>query len=686
MKPKRWQDLILRQFGHEQTQSVVIVDPDRLMQDDVLISELQARRYDILNFTTEIAFRNEFEERYRSRWDRGEKTHIVVIVHSSEAARQLPYDLEKKSRVIEIGLHQVFPCLNRIVLTDLDRHYYPALFQAHATLERDNRSYTTESETIRFILRGVFGIDPVALKSPERLVAMLIDKHYAAQAIPPALERYVVEEMPVPLPGDPDPAALFGDTTVFYEWLGRQWAKYVQGILRGETTLRQGSGQAHALDFADHRLRFYSDNLFTERLVVPYPLSYEEIEAVEKLPQEQRWIRAGLAWPGGPAARLFGPGARRRVGEEGIVYVIDVETQLDHFEGLATETLDLRGWLDEGYSWGRLVHDFTLLPRQDYEALQERFVTARRSLNDAFLSFLQQPYPSVSFYDDNKGPIALHRVNQYIHRSVGDKQRVALVVCDGMAVDQWFLLRDYLLACLKRKVEFRENRAYAIAPTVTSVSRQTLFAGRMPGNFPDTALSTTADAKHWQNYWVNQGRRRKRVAYLNLKMAGEFDELRKITDGNNEVLAVVVNFFDDIMHSVKDLKAGKRVFYDTLISYLNNSATDEFFDILLRAGYHVFITSDHGNVDAVGTGVQSPKALVEAYAKRVIIFDQDPIAQAFADKHGLVLFRPLFLPDNLYPVYPQGDGMFASKKSAGISHGGLSIEEMIVPFIEVIAP
>ena len=127
MNSKHWQDLILQQFGHEQTQSVVVVDPDRLMQDDVLISELQARRYDILNFTTEIAFRNEFEERYRSRWDRGEKTHIVVIVHSSEALRQLPYHLEKKGHLIEIGLHQVFPHLSRIVPADVARRYYPAL-------------------------------------------------------------------------------------------------------------------------------------------------------------------------------------------------------------------------------------------------------------------------------------------------------------------------------------------------------------------------------------------------------------------------------------------------------------------------------------------------------------------------------------------------------------------------------
>lgn len=686
MKPARWQDLILQRFGHEQHQSVVVVDPDRLMQDDALISELQARRYDILNFTSEIAFRNEFEERYRSRWDQGEKTHIVVIVHSSEASRHLPYDLERKSHVVEIGLHQVFPRLNRIVLADLDRRYYPPLFQAHGTLERDNKSGTTERETIRFILRGVFGIDPVALKSPERLVVMFIDKHYAAQAIPPALERYVVEEMHAPLPGDPDPASLFSSADAFYDWLGQRWVEYVQDILQSPTSdLPSG----HTLNFSSHRLRFYMNSLFTERSIARYPLSLGEIGTAEKLPLDQRWIRAGLEWPGGKAALLFGPGAQTAVREEGPVYVIDVETQLGHFEDLDTSSLDLRGWLDEGYTWGRLVHDFTLLSRQDYDALQEQFAAVRRSLNDAFLIFLQQTYPSISFYDDNKGPIALHRVNQHIHRSVGEKERVALIVFDGMAIDQWFLLRDYLLACLKREVEFRENRTYAITPTVTSVSRQTLFAGRMPGNFPETVLRTTADARHWQNYWINQGRRRKRVAYLNLRMTGDFEELRQVVDSKNEVLGVVVNFFDDIMHSAKDLKVGKRVFYDTLISYLNNSATNEFFEVLLEAGYRVFITSDHGNVDAAGVGVRSPKALVEAYAKRVAIFDQESIAQAFVSKHaehGLTLFRPIFLPDNLYPVYPPADGLFASEKSTGISHGGLSVEEMIIPFIEVVVP
>jgi len=93
MVTRRWQDVVLGRFGHKDTQSVVVIDPDRLMQDETLISELQNRCYDILSFSSEISFRNEFESRYRSFWDRGEKTRIVVIVHSKDAGRQIPYDL-----------------------------------------------------------------------------------------------------------------------------------------------------------------------------------------------------------------------------------------------------------------------------------------------------------------------------------------------------------------------------------------------------------------------------------------------------------------------------------------------------------------------------------------------------------------------------------------------------------------
>jgi len=67
----------------------------------------------------------------------------------------------------------------------------------------------------------------------------------------------------------------------------------------------------------------------------------------------------------------------------------------------------------------------------------------------------------------------------------------------------------------------------------------------------------------------------------------------------------------------------------------------------------------------------------------VAIFDQADLAQEFADKSLGFYFRTKSLPINLHPVYTMGTDLYSPKGSVEISHGGLSIEELIVPFVEV---
>ena len=68
---------------------------------------------------------------------------------------------------------------------------------------------------------------------------------------------------------------------------------------------------------------------------------------------------------------------------------------------------------------------------------------------------------------------------------------------------------------------------------------------------------------------------------------------------------------------------------------------------------------------------------------RVAIFDSEVLAREFADQHATTYFRTKSLPPALHPVYPKGNAMFDKSQAGQISHGGLSIEELIVPFIEV---
>jgi len=75
--------------------------------------------------------------------------------------------------------------------------------------------------------------------------------------------------------------------------------------------------------------------------------------------------------------------------------------------------------------------------------------------------------------------------------------------------------------------------------------------------------------------------------------------------------------------------------------------------------------------------------LIETYARRVAIFDRELLAREFAEKNAEIYYRTKSLPPSLHPVYLPGNQLFATSGSAQISHGGLSIEELVVPFVEI---
>lgn len=118
-------------------------------------------------------------------------------------------------------------------------------------------------------------------------------------------------------------------------------------------------------------------------------------------------------------------------------------------------------------------------------------------------------------------------------------------------------------------------------------------------------------------------------------------------------------------------------------SHLENGRLAELFDLLLSHDYRLFLTADHGNIAGVGNGLKPPKALLEGYARRVAVFDQPELAQEYAETHGLRIFRTKALPPDVHPVYPSGNDLFDTQGITLISHGGLSLEELIVPFVEV---
>jgi hypothetical protein len=75
-----WRGYILREFLPGVAKLTLVADPDRLLAEERLSLELRSRGFDIIEFGDPVAFRYAYESRYRSRWDRGEETDLVVIL------------------------------------------------------------------------------------------------------------------------------------------------------------------------------------------------------------------------------------------------------------------------------------------------------------------------------------------------------------------------------------------------------------------------------------------------------------------------------------------------------------------------------------------------------------------------------------------------------------------------------
>jgi PglZ domain len=668
----RWQDIVINKFSDiYDSQSVVVIDQDSLMHDDYLISQLQQKHYDILNFSKEVSFRYEFEESYRAHWDNGLKTQTVIIVQSYKETEYLPYDLVMKSKEIRLSLMDIFPLLNYVVLQKLDKVFYQKLFIAHQKLKEQNKSFQKSSkETIHFLLRSVFNIDPFSINSNENLVKMLIEKHYAAILIPLEIQEELIHALKHQATGfSIDLQKAFDNKDYFYSWLQEQWFKYVEDIFN------LIDGYKPIIDFKSPELFFVIDNLFEEGLISKYILSNEQESQLFNLLEEQKLISIGIT-----STR----NSYSKVNEENMIDLYSLQLKIDQLVKLVEDENDitLRDWLNRGNEFSQLVYQVTSLPPEKYKVIKDIFENVRKGVNLKFLEFLKKSYSAISFYSDNKGPISLARVNQYIDKHRKEKQKTALLVLDGMALDQWFIIKEFIQQHCD--LSFNDNRCYAIAPTVTSVSRQSLFSGKLPRYFEESLFTTNKEKNHWEQFWTNKGVRPKRIDYLNVKITDDLAEIKEITDSKNEIFGIVVNFIDDLMHAAKDIQNGKKFFYDSIRSYLGNSNFIELLNILVSKGYKIYITSDHGNIDGIGNGIRAPKDLMESYAKRCVFFDKINIAENFAQQNGLNLFKTNLMPDNIIPVYTNQRELYLRENAYEISHGGLTLEEMIVPFIEVI--
>lgn len=655
-----WRDSVLNDFVPNVSKLTLVADPDCLLTEEKLALELRGRGFDLIEFNDPVEFRYAYESKYRSIWDRGEHTDLVVILRLQDSElKSLPYDLLQAGRKLSFNLGDLFPNLSYAVIEKLDRSQLDALFEAQRKSPPDRMG---DNATKDFILRYVFGIAAELIANEVELLRALLRLHYGKLQLPLMLAERLIQVLKShdglkawPL------SEIVPDDEAFFAFLQERWPLFLSR-LGSANQVREDSPDyglkypgPDRLPFDHQDIKVYIDNLFLEGKLTPVEAKGIEVDAGS-------WVRSGIATSGVDddelrISRLFG----------------HIEKELPTAEARYSD------WIAFALKWAELSSLVHCGKSTEY---QTRLREIGDALNTTFSGWLADHYSSLINLPPTN-PALLHHVPRRLARDIEDSSssRAALIVVDGLALDQWVTIRQFLLR-QDANLVMRESATFAWIPTLTSVSRQSIFSGKPPLYFPSSINSTNSEEKLWKQFWEGHGLSRLDVAYQRGLGDGDASSVLDavIHPGKTKVVGLVVDKVDKIMHGMQLGSAGM---HNQIKQWCHAGFLSALVGQLLDYGYEVWLTADHGNIQCEGKGRPSEGVIAETRGERVRVYPtpelRSQVACAFPFAHE---WQPVGLPADYFPLVAGGRDAFVNPGDAIVGHGGIAIEEVIVPLVK----
>jgi len=655
-----WTDHILQEFPADLSRFWIVRDPDNLLLDDRTLHCLRERDFEVLPFEDSVAFRTEYEECYRAAWDRGEEgtSKALVLQLRGTEINTLPWDYVRMGRKVSLSLADLIPKLSYGVIRQIDSEHLEALFLAH---DKHATQQLGESATKDFILTHIFRVSPYLLNRPEDFWREVLRLHYRGTGLPDLLAQHVaaiVRDTPL---GKLPIAELLSSKSFMVRVVQDAWNLFLlQYGIENDRTAREGETAALSailvpFDYPD--VRVIVDTMFLEGTLQPVRLQGSSVG----LPD---WVKVGLAADTEALGNLVSEGVKRIAAD------------------LPAVGSPHRDWVDMARRLAEIIYRFHELNAGTAEPLQRQVRALQSEADERLKDWLLQHFADLPSRPAAKGPVMVHHIPRYLamRRSAGE-ERVALLVFDGMAMDQWIQIREYLAARVPG-FSADEGGCFAWLPTLTSISRQALFSGLKPRDFQSSIETTSQEAALWTRFWQENGLRKSEVFYQKaIKRTEQLVELEDaISKPITKVAGIVIDMIDEIVHGAM---LGKRGIAGQIREWCDTGFVEKLFQLLAKNGYQIYVTSDHGNVDAEGIGRLSQGVVSETKGERVRTYRSETLVASVPAEIDAFRFNNFGLPSDFLPLYAAKRGAFAPKGNQIVAHGGMSVEELIVPFVKI---
>jgi len=328
----------------------------------------------------------------------------------------------------------------------------------------------------------------------------------------------------------------------------------------------------------------------------------------------------------------------------------------------------------------------------------------KEEANQAFAKFVKRNYENWIGSPEERPLMSQDIFKRCVFPRLDRGRKVFLLVLDNFRFDQWRAVSTELAD----DFDCDERLYFSILPTATQYARNAIFAGLMPRQIRDMYPELWVDEEEDEGKNLNEEtlirrqmeryRRRETFTYHKINDSAAADKLLSqfaaLTRSPLNVL--VVNFIDMLSHArtesrmVRELAADEAAYRSITLSWFRHSAIKELFRQLAVSDYELLVTTDHGSirVDApvkvvgdrnVNTNLRYKLGKNLSYNAREVFEMRDPKRYGLPSPNLSTAY--IFATANKFFAYPNNYNYYAQYYKDTFQHGGISMEEMIVPLV-----
>lgn len=368
-----------------------------------------------------------------------------------------------------------------------------------------------------------------------------------------------------------------------------------------------------------------------------------------------------------------------------------------------------KDWID---IYKKLVHWELELNATD-NSMAEALSMQKEEANIAFGKFVKGNYeswiaeafrpgssPNLDFRPIMSPEVFKTSVFPYLNKG----EKVFLIVFDNFRYDQWRVIASEI----GDSFDIEEQLYFSILPTATQYARNAIFSGLMPDKIAKMYPHLWVDEDEEEGKNLNEGpligtqmeRYRRKNTYSYYKINGSSDTEKFVQRYNNlaqnDLNVVVFNFIDMLSHArteskmVRELANNESAYRSITLSWFRHSVIADLFRLLSQSDYRIVITTDHGSIR-----VKKPIKIIGERNTNTNLRYKLGRNLACNDKDIFVIRDPskvylpspnvstsyMFATGDKFFAYPNNYNYYAAYYKDTFQHGGISMEEMIIPLI-----